>query len=112
MRNEGEGIWLHTYHHWFFFAFLMFIIADWANANSFMSNLEYSSLIKAEFCEDIYVNGKVYESYSCNDKTLITLEQGLILPLLLIAMGMLIAKNILGESFANKFLPFLDSNES
>ncbi len=86
--------------------FVMFVLSDWYGGVSFIDNLQFATLITYEGCANEYKGNCLrYEQ-----QTLITLGQGLILPLIVIAVGFMISRGIISAQAVRKLLPFL-SNE-
>ncbi len=87
-----------------FLIFVMLFFTDWSSNLSFMQNIRYSNLICTE---------KYSYDLSCKSAGLvITLGQGLIFPLFLIALGTMVIQGIISKNILRKCIPFLDENES
>jgi len=84
-----------------FIALVMLFTADWLGQAGFMQNIRYAEL----YCSERTVIG--FTSYCAKDAVNISLGQGLILPLCLMAVGLMIVRKIISERFLSRMLPFI-----
>lgn len=76
-----------------FLTFVMLFIADWEASVGFMQNIRYAILYRSD----------MYSS----DAIIIRLGPGLILPLALMAIGLMITREIISERLLSKIIPFI-----
>ena len=86
---------------------VMFILSDWDESLSLMGNLKHASLICSEAREG-HTESRGFYYISCIT-TSVTLGQGLILSLSVIAIGLIFSINLLPNNLTSKLLPFLEN---